>query len=143
MVRPVPVGPARRGVAAGAQPVATWHRLISSGAGVLPRPITGERTVSDDDEEDNGVDIPRAIEQVIDKAVSSAEEIHRAVGELPVTVLENLGLQDAASSVKKIQDRSISALYRLIRTVNHQAADLAVGVLELRRGRDKSPQDEE
>ena len=99
--------------------------------------------MSDDDEEDNGVDIPRAIEQVIDKAVSSAEEIHRAVGELPVTVLENLGLQDAASSVKKIQDRSISALYRLIRTVNHQAADLAVGVVELRRGRDKSPQDEE
>ena len=54
--------------------------------------------MSDDDEEDNGVDIPRAIEQVIDKAVSSAEEIHRAVGELPVTVLENLGLQDAARS---------------------------------------------
>ena len=40
--------------------------------------------------------LTRLVEDVIDKGANTAEEINRAVLDLPVTVLENLGLGDTA-----------------------------------------------
>lgn len=77
-------------------------------------------------------ELVRVVEEVIDKGATSAEEIHRAVGELPISVLEGLGLDETASRVKNVQDRSIGAIYKLIRDVNHQVAGLAADLLEMR-----------
>ena len=74
--------------------------------------------------------LARLIEDVIDKGANTAEEINRAILDLPVTVLENLGLGDTASHMKKMQDSSIGAVYTLIRDINHKVADLAKDLLE-------------
>jgi len=85
-----------------------------------------------DKDQNNDADLTRMVEQVIDKGASTAEEIHRAVGELPISVLESLGMKDTAHDVKNIQDRSIGAIYTMIRNVNHQIADLASDLLDKR-----------
>ena len=82
-------------------------------------------------------ELARVIEEAIDKGASSAEEIHRAIGELPITVLENLGMDETATDVKRIQDRSISAIYGLIRNINHKVGSLAADLLALRDAREK------
>ena len=92
---------------------------------------------SPENQEKNDPELTRVVEEVIDKGATTAEEIHRAVGELPIAVLENLGLDEAATGVKQIQDRSIGAIYKLIRTVNHEVADLAADLLEQRQKLDR------
>ena len=77
--------------------------------------------------------LTRLIEEVIEKGANTAEEINRAVLELPVSVLESLGLEDTASEVKKVQDSSIGVVYKLIHDVNHKVADLAEELLEQRQ----------
>lgn len=81
--------------------------------------------------------LARLVEDVIDKGANTAEEINRAILDLPVTVLENLGLGDAASHVKKVQDSTIGAIYALIRDINHKVADLAEDLLEQRKSTSK------
>jgi len=80
--------------------------------------------------------LTRLVEEIIDKGANTAEEINRAVLDLPVTVLDSLGLEEAADDVKKVQDSSIGAIYKLIHEVNHKVADLATDLLE-QRGRKK------
>jgi uncharacterized protein YaaR (DUF327 family) len=82
--------------------------------------------------------LTRLIESVIDKGADTAEEINRAVLDLPVSVLDSLGLEDTASEVKRVQDSSIGAVYQLIRDINHKVADLASDLLAERKGTPKS-----
>jgi len=77
--------------------------------------------------------LTRLVEDVIDNGANTAEEINRAILDLPVTVLENLGLGDTASQVKKVQDSTIGAIYTLIRDINHKVADLAEDLLEQKK----------
>jgi uncharacterized protein YaaR (DUF327 family) len=79
--------------------------------------------------------LARLVEDVIDKGANTAEEINRAILNLPVTVLENLGLGDTAEHVKKVQDSSIGAIYTLIRDINHKVADLATELLDKKRAK--------
>ena len=74
--------------------------------------------------------LTRLVEEVIEKGANTAEEINRAILDLPVTALEGLGLEETAEDVKKIQDSSIGAIYRLIHDINHKVADLATDLLE-------------
>lgn len=74
--------------------------------------------------------LTRLIEEVIEKGANTAEEINRAVLELPISVLDSLGLEDTASEVKKVQDTSIGAVYKLIHDINHKVADLAEELIE-------------
>ena len=92
---------------------------------------------SPENQEKNDPELTRVVEEVIDKGATTAEEIHRAVGELPIAVLENLGMDEAATGVKKSQDRSIGTICKLIRTVNHEVADLAADLLEQRQKLDR------
>jgi uncharacterized protein YaaR (DUF327 family) len=78
--------------------------------------------------------LTRLVEEIIDKGANTAEDINRAILELPVTMLENLGLEETADDVKKVQDSSIGAIYKLIHDINHKVADLATDLLE-QRGR--------
>jgi phosphopentomutase len=86
---------------------------------------------------DDDQKLTRLIEEFIDKGANTAEEINRAVLDLPVTVLDSLGLEDTANEVKKVQDSSIGAIYNLIHEINHKVADLATDLLEQRRGNGK------
>ena len=74
--------------------------------------------------------LTRLVEEIIDKGANTAEEINRAILDLPVTVLESLGLEETADDVKKVQDSSIGAIYKLIHDINHKVADLATDLLE-------------
>ena len=82
--------------------------------------------------EDQNMELTRLIEEIVDKGANTAEEINRAVLDLPITVLDSLGLEDTANEVKKVQDSSIGAIYKLIHDVNHKVADLATELLEQR-----------
>jgi uncharacterized protein YaaR (DUF327 family) len=79
--------------------------------------------------------LTRLIEEIIDKGADTSEEINRAILDLPVTILENLGLEGTAGGVKKVQDSSIGAIYKLIHEINHQVADLADDLLEQPRSK--------
>ena len=80
----------------------------------------------------NDKELTRLVEDVIDKGASTAEDIHRAVADLPIKILDSLGLEETAADVKDIQDRSIGAIYDLIRDVNHRVGNLANDLLEQR-----------
>jgi hypothetical protein len=77
--------------------------------------------------------LTRLVEEIIDKGANTAEEINRAVLELPVSVLDSLGLEDTAIEVGIVQDSSIGAIYKLIHDINHRVADLATELLEKRQ----------
>ena len=71
------------------------------------------------------------IKDVVDQGATTAEEIHRAIADLPLTVLERIGLfERTAQDVRKIQDTSIGAVYGLIRDINQKVSKLAGDVLE-------------
>ena len=74
--------------------------------------------------------LTRLVERIIDEGANTAEDINRAVLDLPVTLLESLGLEETADDVKRVQDSSIGAIYTLIHDINHQVADLATDLLE-------------
>jgi len=74
------------------------------------------------------------VEESVDKGATTVEEIHRAIAELPLTMMEQNGvLAETAADVRKIQESSITAVYDLIRDVNHKVVKLAGELLETRR----------
>jgi len=73
------------------------------------------------------------VEDVVDRGANTVEEIHRAIADMPLQVLDDLGLLEGATDeVRRIQDVSIGAIYGLVRDVNHKVARLAGEVLEER-----------
>lgn len=99
--------------------------------GAAPKPAAPGKTATSLGARDRK-ELARLVEDAIDRGADTAEEIHRSVLELPVSVLENLELKDAAADLRKLRDASIGSLYKLIHDVNHQVADLAVDLLEQR-----------
>lgn len=72
------------------------------------------------------------VEQAVDRGAKSVEEIHRDIAGLPITVLENLGIEgETAKEIRRVQDASIGAIYDVIRNVNHKVAELAKDLLEV------------
>jgi len=77
------------------------------------------------------------IEEVVDQGATTVEEIHRAIADMPLDVLERLGvLEQTTSEVRRIQDVSLGAIYGLIRDVNHKVAGLAGDLLAQRSSSD-------
>ena len=75
--------------------------------------------------------LTQLVEELVNDGATTAEEIHRAVADLPISVLEGLGLFESTTrEVRRIQDTSIGAIYDVIRDVNHKVAELAGEVLE-------------
>lgn len=95
------------------------------------KPKARKRKVSDEPR------LARLVEDVIDKGANTAEEINRAILDLPITMLESLGLGDTAQHVKKVQDSSIGAIYMLIRDINHKVADLSEDLLQQKKATKK------
>jgi hypothetical protein len=95
------------------------------------KPAARKRSASDNQK------LAQLVEEAIDKGANTAEEIHRSVMDMPLTVLESLGLASAAKKVKKVQDSSIGALYELIHEINHSVGRLAKDMLKQRKSTKK------
>ncbi len=70
------------------------------------------------------------IRETVDRGATGAEEIHKAVVDLPLEILERNGLfEQAAADVRKFQDRSLGAVYDVVRQINHRVTELASDLL--------------
>jgi hypothetical protein len=71
-------------------------------------------------------ELTRLVEDAVNKGATTVEEIHREIADLPLSVLESLGVAErTAADVRSIQDASIGAIYDLIRDVNQKVTQLA------------------
>ena len=71
------------------------------------------------------------LQDTVDRGVTGVEGIHRSIAELPLEVMERNGLlAKTAADVREIQDRSIGAVYDVIRDVNRRIGELASELLD-------------
>ena len=75
--------------------------------------------------------LAKLIEDAVDKGATTAEEIHRSIAELPISILESLGFGEKPSQeVRQIQDTAIGAIYDMVRDINHNIAEMADDIIE-------------
>ena len=83
------------------------------------------------------------IQEAVDKGASTVEEVHKAIADLPLKMLEEVEfLKKPVKEVRRVQDRSIGAVYDLIRGINDQVGKLAGDMVSRRRpaaGKRKPP----
>ncbi len=73
------------------------------------------------------------VAETVDRGATTAEEIHRAIADLPLGTLERLGvLEEAGGEVRRIHDQTVGAIYDLVRDVNHKLAHFAAELVEPR-----------
>ena len=71
------------------------------------------------------------IEETVDRGATTAEEIHRAIADVPFEALGRLGvLESSRSEIKRIHDDTVTAVYDLVRQVNRKIARFAHDVIE-------------
>lgn len=69
--------------------------------------------------------IAATVHDVIDDVTTTAAEIHKSVADVPLQVLgEITPFKDTLEDVKVTQDRTIDAVYGLIRSINAQVRRL-------------------
>ncbi len=74
--------------------------------------------------------LSKLIQDAIDKGATTVEEIHKSIAKLPLDVLAQIEpLEGPAKEARRVQDRSIGAIYDLIREVNQQVGALASDLL--------------
>lgn len=62
---------------------------------------------------------------VVARTTQAAEKIHRAVAGFPLDLLEQIGrLKKPVARVRKLQDRSITAIYDVVRGVDQEVGRL-------------------
>ena len=82
----------------------------------------------------NKKNIADLVEEAVDQGATTVEEIHKAIADLPLRILEEVDiLRKPVGEIRKVQDHSIRAVYDLIREVNERVGDLASDVLSRRR----------
>jgi hypothetical protein len=70
------------------------------------------------------------IQDAVDKGATTVEEVHKSIADLPLKMLEEIQfLKKPVKEVRRVQDRSIGAVYNLIRRINDQVGTLAADVL--------------
>ena len=81
--------------------------------------------------EPNLTTLTTRLQDTVDRGVTGVEGIHRSIADLPLEVMERNGLLAAtAADVREIQDRSIGAVYDVIRDVNRRIGELASELLD-------------
>jgi uncharacterized protein with von Willebrand factor type A (vWA) domain len=66
-----------------------------------------------------------AVHDAIDNVATTVEEIHRSVADIPLDILGGIApLRDTVEEVRRVQSRSITAVYDLVREVNDRVRDL-------------------
>jgi hypothetical protein len=74
--------------------------------------------------------LDRSIRDAIDKGTTTVEEIHKSIADLPLRILEGSELlKGPAKEVRRAQDRTIGAIYDLIRSINHRVGRFASRLL--------------
>jgi hypothetical protein len=72
-----------------------------------------------------------SLTRAVDRGANAAEEIHRAIACIPLDLLEHVdGLGEAVDGVRKLQDRSITAVYELVRGINHDVERVANDLMQ-------------
>ena len=81
--------------------------------------------------------LTRLLQDEIDKGATTVEEIHKAIADLPLKILEGSDLlKGPAREVRRVQDRTIGAIYEFIRDINHKVWTFASELLaELTKNR--------
>jgi hypothetical protein len=81
--------------------------------------------------------LAEVVREVVDNGADTAEEIHKQVAAMPLNVLERLDLfEGTVKDVRRIQERSIGAVYETIHRINHDVTELAEELLD---GRGRKP----
>jgi hypothetical protein len=76
------------------------------------------------------------VQREIEAGATTVEEIHKAIADLPLEILERLDLFEATvKDVRQVQDTSIGAIYDVIRRVNREVGSYAKELLEARGAR--------
>ena len=71
------------------------------------------------------------VQDAIAKGVTTFEDLHKSLADLPFEVLEESDLlRGPAKKVRRLQDQTIKAVYGLIRRVNQEVGRLAAELLE-------------
>ena len=66
------------------------------------------------------------IRKAVDRGADTAESIHKKVAQLPLAPFAGVEpLEGALKDVRRMQDRSIHAIYALVRDINHELVRLA------------------
>ena len=72
----------------------------------------------------------QGLRKAVDEGANTAEDIHKRIANLPFEVLGETGpLENTVKRARKLSDRSIHAVYELVRDINHQVVQLANDVL--------------
>ena len=77
-------------------------------------------------------EIKDAVQELVDKGVTSVEEIHRSIARMPLQHIEEAAgekVKPYTEPVSKIQDTIVGSVYEVIRKVNRQVGELADEVL--------------
>ncbi|HTF35342.1 MAG TPA: hypothetical protein VK714_16785 [Myxococcota bacterium] len=70
------------------------------------------------------------VQREVDDGATSVEEIHKAIANLPLDILDRLDIfEEAAKGARKVQEASIGAMYDVIRKVNDEVGKLAKELL--------------
>jgi hypothetical protein len=74
--------------------------------------------------------LTRLVQDEIDKGATTVEEIHKAIADLPLRVLEESDLlKGPAKEVRRVQDLTLGAIYDLIREINEKVGTFASELL--------------
>ena len=66
------------------------------------------------------------IEEAVEKGARTVEEIHKSIADVPLKLMEESEfLRKPAREVRRLQDRTIGAIYDVIREANRRIAKLA------------------
>ncbi|MBF0120151.1 MAG: hypothetical protein HQK79_15055 [Desulfobacterales bacterium] len=71
------------------------------------------------------------VQTSIDQGAKSVEEIHKAISNMPLNVLEKIDiLESSVKMTKTIQETSIGSIYDMIRKINQEVGKIADAVLK-------------
>ena len=73
------------------------------------------------------------IEEAVDRTATSIEEIHKSILEIPLDLMRDSGVfERTADDVRDLQERSITAVYDVVRDANRRVMGLASDLLRPR-----------
>ncbi len=74
----------------------------------------------------NARDIADLVSGAVAQGAKTVEEIHRIIADLPLSILDSVdALKQPVKEARRLQDRSLGAIYETIRRVNDEVGKLA------------------
>jgi hypothetical protein len=71
------------------------------------------------------------IQESVDQGAKTAEEIHRAIADLPLEIMERAEVfGKTARQIREMQDKAIGAVYDLVRDVNKRVGNYSSDLVE-------------